>query len=276
VNLTVTPITEAIGARVTGVGGEALPSLASEILPALDRHGVLVFPEVHVSDDDLVALTHALGPAVMPPHGALADHPEITPITRDPATDKLAAYREGTFFWHMDGTTYDAPDRYTLLTARRTPAGGEGDTEFASTYAAYAALPDSEKAAIADLRVRHTMAASQRRVYPEPTEKQEKMWAQVAPGEHPLVWRRRDGRTSMVIGATAEAIVGWTEAQSRALLDHLTEWTAQPKFTLRHQWREGDLVIFDNTGLQHRALPYGASSTRLMHRTTVAGEEPFS
>ena len=93
---------------------------------------------------------------------------------------------------------------------------------------------------------------------------------------HPLVWTRRTGRKSLLLGATAASVVGWPEDRGRALLDRLLEWSTQPQFVLRQQWRKGDLVIWDNTGMLHRALPFEPTSVRLMHRTTLAGEESVS
>ena len=66
------------------------------------------------------------------------------------------------------------------------------------------------------------------------------------------------------------------EDESRALLDHLLEWVTQPRFVLRHHWRLGDLVVWDNTGLLHPAIPYEATSRRLLHRTTLVGEEAIA
>jgi len=93
---------------------------------------------------------------------------------------------------------------------------------------------------------------------------------------HPLVWRRRSGRKSLLLGATAAEVVGWPADKGRALLDRLLTWCTQPQFTLRHAWRRGDLVMWDNTGMLHRALPFEPTSVRLMHRTTLLGEEPVA
>ena len=272
------PISEALGATVSGASaaGVSTKEVAGQIGDALDRYGVLVIPRLNIGDDDLVALSRRLGNVVIPPHGAIKGYPEIMPVARDPAVDRLAEYRKSNDVWHMDGTSYDAPDKATLLVARRAPDEGEGDTEFVSTYAAYPALPDHEKRQIAGLRVRHTFASAQRKTYPHPTEKQEAEWARVPERVHPLVWRRLDGRSSLVIGSTAEAIEGLPDDEGQSLIDHLTDWATQPRFTIRHTWSEGDLVIFDNTGLLHRSCPYADTSPRLMHRTTLAGEEAFA
>jgi len=277
-SITITPINGEIGATITGTTGSevATPEVASQVQAAIDRYGVVVFPDLHISDDDLAALARQLGEVVLPLHGALADHPEIAPITRDPDLDKMAQYREATFNWHTDGTMSDVPDKLTMLTAIRTADGGEGNTEFATTYAAYEALPDDDKALIDGLRVRHSFASAQLKIHPDPTEKQLAAWNTVPVREHPLVWKRKDGRRSLVMGSTAEAVLDVPEEEGRATLQRMLEWATQPQFTLSHSWHEGDLVIFDNTGLLHRAMPYSATSQRLMHRATVAGEEAFA
>ena len=148
-----------------------------------------------------------------------------------------------------------------------------GDTEFANTYAAYEALPEDEKAELDDVRVVHSFAAAQLHMTPEPSDKERAAWDRVPSKEHPLVWTRRNGRKSLLIGSTADRIVGLSDEESRALLERLLEWSTQPRFVLRHHWHPGDLVIWDNTGLLHRAIPYEQTSPRLMHRTTLVGEE---
>jgi alpha-ketoglutarate-dependent taurine dioxygenase len=91
--------------------------------------------------------------------------------------------------------------------------------------------------------------------------------------EHPLVWTHRSGRKSLVIGVSADRIVGRPLAEGRALLSRLLEWSVQPDFIYRHQWQEGDLVVCNNPGALHRVIPYEINSGRAMHRTTVAGVE---
>jgi alpha-ketoglutarate-dependent taurine dioxygenase len=276
-SVTTQQITPEIGLEVTGLAGHELvdPARAAECHAALDAHGVVVYREAGIGDADLLAFTEMLGTVVIPKMGGLEEHPGVDVISLDPAESSLAKYRRSTIFWHLDGTTDELPQKATLLTALVVADEG-GDTEFAHTYAAYAALPEDEKARLADLRVEHSLAAAQLMFTPEPTEKQRAAWDQVPSRVHPLVWRRRDGRRSLLIGSTAGRIVDLPEDESRALLDHLLEWVTQPRFVLRHHWRPGDLVVWDNTGLLHRAIPYEATSHRLLHRTTLVGEEAIA
>jgi hypothetical protein len=130
----------------------------------------------------------------------------------------LAEYLKGTFNWHIDGTYDTVPQKATTLTARHVAMFG-GQTEFASTYAAYENLPDGEKKRIDNLRVVHSFEAAQRNVITEPTEKDLAAWRRIPVNEVSLVWRRSDGRRSMVLGTTADHIVGMDPDESRSLLD---------------------------------------------------------
>lgn len=268
-------ISDSLGLEITGMSATELVSRpgADMAQAALDRHGVVVYREIGITDEELLELSRMLGTLVVQPTGEHR-YPEIQTITMDPAKTNalLASYRQGNFHWHIDGATDEIPQKATLLTARAVdPAGG--DTEFSSTYAAYDALPAEEKAEIAALQVVHTFAHAQSLANPDATEIEQAQWDRVPARTHPLVWTHRDGRKSMLLGATAAEVVGWPADRSRALLDRLLGWSTQPRFTLRHQWHIGDLVMWDNTGMLHRALPFKPTSVRLMHRTTLAGEE---
>ena len=276
--VTIKAITPTVGLEIIGMTADQLvePQTAAEAQHALDEHGVVVYREVNISDEQLLAFSRLLGKLVVQPTGE-HHYPEIQTITLDPAKTNalLASYRQGNFHWHIDGAIDEYPQKATLLTARAVdPAGG--DTEFANTYAAYAALTDDERAEIADLQVMHSFAHAQSLANPDATEDQRRSWDRVPTRVHPLVWTRSNGRQSLLLGATAAAIVDWPASKGRALLERLLNWSTQPQFTLRHKWRKGDLVMWDNTGMLHRALPFEPTSVRLMHRTTLVGEEPVA
>lgn len=273
--VTVTELTPTTGVEITGLSGSRLVdrAVAEDCRAALERRGVVIYREADLDDDDLVAFSGLLGQVVPLPMGGHPTHREIQRITRDPSKSPLAAYRESTFHWHIDGTTSEVPDRATLLTARQVSDEGDGDTEFANTFAAYEALSEEEKRELDGVRVVHSFTASQLLVTPDPSPKERAAWDRNPSREHPLVWTRADGRRSLLIGATAGEVVGRSAKEGRAFLDRLLDRATRPEFTLRHRWRQGDLVIWDNTGMLHRALPYGRASSRLMHRTSLAGEE---
>jgi alpha-ketoglutarate-dependent taurine dioxygenase len=192
-------------------------------------------------------------------------------ISLDP-NNPNAEYFRGNIQWHIDGTMDVMPAKATVLTAHRiSPDGGE--TEFASTYAAYDELTDDEKERFANLRVFHSFAAVQRGVYPDPTPEQLAEWDRRGGKEHPLVWTHASGRRSLVLGATADHIVGMDIEEGRALLASLLERATRPDHVFQHIWSVGDTVMWDNTGTVHRAMPYDPATRREMHRTTIVGDE---
>ncbi|MGW5382551.1 TauD/TfdA dioxygenase family protein [Nocardia sp. NPDC003963] len=240
----------------------------ARIQEAIKWRGVLLVRGAHLDDHTQLQLSRKLG-TVLAPGGR-----EIFTVSLDPAKNPTAEYLRGTFCWHIDDTTNRIPAKSTMLTARHVAMVG-GGTEFASTYAAYENLPEHERKRCADLRVVHSLEAAQRAVNPDPSDEQLARWRRIAPRESALVWERRDGRRSLVIGATADHIVGMDPDSSRELLDELLEWSTRERFRYTHEWSVGDLVIWDNTGMLHRALPYDPASERTMHRTTLAGDEAW-
>jgi alpha-ketoglutarate-dependent taurine dioxygenase len=120
------------------------------------------------------------------------------------------------------------------------------------------------------------MIATQRDVFPNPTAEQRAAWARFPDKVHPLVWTHRSGRKSLVLGSSASHVVGMELEKGRALLDELMVWATQPQFVYRHEWSVGDFVMWDNTGCMHRVEAYPADSGRMMHRTTLVGEEAIA
>ncbi|MGC9542125.1 TauD/TfdA dioxygenase family protein [Streptomyces sp. UG1] len=262
-------LSPALGVEFTGVTDPLEESFVHRCVEALKWRGVLLVRGLHLDDGQQLAFSRRLGEVV-----ALRGQ-EIFPISVNPAKSKSAKYLKGAFFWHLDGTSDDIPIKATTLTARHVATAG-GGTEFAGTYAAYENLPEKDRERYDDLRVVHTFEAAQRLVHPDPTEQELAAWRTQPAHEMPLVWRRRDGRRSLVIGATADHVVGMDPGDSRALLDELLDWTTQERFRYTHDWEVGDLVVWDNTGVLHRALPYDENSERLLHRTTIVGDEAFA
>jgi alpha-ketoglutarate-dependent taurine dioxygenase len=240
---------------------------AARIRELLEQRGVLVFRELNLSDEQQKAFTLTLGELM------LQRNQEFINISLDKTQAALADYLRGTYYWHIDMMNYDVPNLATLLSARKLSDVG-GETEFANTYAAWDDLPDAEKAQYEGLRVMHSLEASQLMVTPEPSLAELEGWRTHVPSKvQPLVWTHRSGRKSLVIGATALYVLDKTPEESRYILTRLRDWATQRQFVYQHKWTLGDLVIWDNTGTMHRALPYPADSGRLMRRTVLAGEE---
>lgn len=276
--LSVVPLTGTIGAEVLGIDADQLArddDLAEVVLDVLGRHGVLVFRDLHLEPEAQVEFCKRLGEIDY----AAADDPVpgVMRVTLDRTKNTSAPYLRGTFFWHIDGCTPagdECPQMATVLSAKAVAETG-GETEFASTYAAFESLTDDERDRFSGMRVIHTLEASQRLAFPEPNEKVLAAWRMRKPSEHPLVWTHRDGRRSLVLGASTDHIVGMDVDEGRAVLDDLLERSTTADRVYRHEWSVGDTVIWDNRGVLHRAAAYPADSPREMFRTTVLGDEPI-
>jgi alpha-ketoglutarate-dependent taurine dioxygenase len=266
-SLTTVDSTPRIGIEIQADRNDLLKGThAAAIRELLERRGVVVFREVSFDDEEQLVFSRTLGEVI--PQGEKG----VFKVTLDPKENRLAEYLKGAMLWHIDGSTDDVPTRASLLSARRLSKAG-GETEFSNTYAAYDDLPDEEKKTLEKLRVIHTIESIQRMIYPNPTAQQIEGWRAYTPRSHPLVWTHRSGRKSLVLGCTASHIEGWEQQAGRALIDRLQEWSIQPRFVYQHQWKLGDLLIWDNTGTMHRVLPYAPDSGRMMHRTTLVAEE---
>jgi len=198
-------------------------------------------------------------------------------ISLDRKINPHPEYVYATYFWHMDGiSNSDVPPYATFLTCRkRAPKGGQ--TEFASTYAAYEGLAEEDKTDLDGVRIVHSVRSGIVRAFGSQAPAEDPRAAgMVLRRDHPAVWTHATGRKSLVIGSKAESVVGLPMPEGRALIERLTEWAVQPDFTYRHDWREGDFVVWDNTGAMHRVVPYAEESGRLMHRTSIAGVERVS
>jgi len=274
----ITQTTKTIGAEVTGVRPDDLlndASIIATITESLEAKGVLVFRGLDLDPEVQVAFCRRLGEVDY----SEGHHPVagIYRVTRDTSKSSAAEYMKGTFHWHIDGCTPlhgEPPQKATLLSAKAVADSG-GETEFASTYAAYDALTHTEKERFASVRVLHSLEASQRLVYPHPTPEQVKGWRARPTSIHPLVWTHRSGRKSLLISAHADRIIDMEAAESRVLLDELMGRATNEDMVYRHHWSVGDTVIWDNTGVMHRATPYPAGSPREMLRTTIFGNEPI-
>jgi alpha-ketoglutarate-dependent taurine dioxygenase len=241
----------------------------AQVREVLERRGVVLFRQINLGDRQQVAFAQALGDVVE--QGV----DNIYKVTLDKRVTKTADYLLGTFHWHIDGTTDEVPTRASLLSARRLSARG-GQTQWANTYAAYEDLSPDEKEAIEGLRVVHSIETIERAARPDFTDADVASWRSRPVRSHPLVWAHSSGRKSLVLGATASHVEGMGSEEGRALLDRLLAWSTQPQYIYQHEWQVGDLVIWDNTGTMHRVIPYSAESGRLMHRTTLVGEEPLT
>lgn len=180
-------------------------------------------------------------------------------------------------YWHTDHTNRPEPPNYTALYAIELPQSGGGDTGIVNMRAAYAALPDDLKARIDNLktvnvfqgsaskRKSHRYGVSARSISDDPV-------------VHPLVRTHPNNGTKAIYmhQGKVEQFVGMSPKESQALIEELLETAIQPRFVYRHQWRLGDLLIWDDRATMHRAFAdYDLSETRTLYRALVAGDRPY-
>jgi alpha-ketoglutarate-dependent taurine dioxygenase len=262
-----------IGSRILNSKEELLSGeLAREIRELLEARGVLVFPKINFTDEEQIAFTKTLGNYA--PEGADGAPTKITlDVKENPAA---AEYLKGSLYWHIDGTRNDVPILASLLSCKVPSPKGTGNTGFSNTYAAYEALSDEQKAEYEDLRVVHGPWASLFYYEPEPSLAKLKIMQGIGEKTLPLVWTHKSGRKSLVLGCTCHHVIDVPYGKSAEIIHGLRDWATGPDFTYSHEWEVGDLVMWDNTGTMHRAEWYDPTCGRMMHRTKLEGEEPWS
>jgi taurine dioxygenase len=275
------PLSPAAGVEIVGadLGRPLSPARRHAVRDAFRSHHVLVFRDQDLGQDAQLAFTRQFGEIEehVGRHAAAARYGLVHTVTNLGADGRPSATlaQVGNYHWHTDKSYHAVPSLMTVLHARELPPEG-GDTQFANMAMAYDALPEATRQEIAGLRVVHSWAASRRRAgAPPPSEVEMR---ERPPVEHPLVRTHPEtGAKTLYIGNHASHVVGMAEADSEALLGDLLAHATQPQFVYTHRWRAGDLVVWDNRCLLHRALANYemARHRRVLHRTVVTGTVPF-
>ncbi len=266
------------GCEVLGldVNAGVTPEDFAEVRAAFEAHSVVVIRGAPLTDETQVAFSEQFGPcertlAGNPAAGSVfarQSNLDIKTGAPIPADDRRMFYQKANMLWHADSAFKPRSSLCSILSARVIPSAG-GATELASTRLAYAALDDARKAEIEDLWAVYSLVWSRGLLGYEFTAEERATMHRV---RHKLVRANpANGAKSMLIGAHAEHIVGMDFDAGRALLDSLLEHATAERFRYRHEWREGDVLIWDNRACVHRATPYDATAERrLMQRTTIA------
>jgi len=279
--VTVTRLTPCFAARIDGVDLTRPldePTWAA-IRAAFEEHSVLVFHGQPLDDEAQIAFSRRFGPleisgSVNPAagsHFARQSNLDIRTGEVIPPDDRRMIYQQANMLWHSDSSFKPVPSLCSLLSGRIVPPE-RGATEFASTRAAYPSLPEDLKRRVATAIAVHDFAWSRDQVRPGFFTEQER--AEYPPVRHPVVRTNPvNGRPALFLGAHASHLEGLPVEEGRALLRTLLDHVTRPEFRYRHEWKEADLVIWDNRCVLHRATPFDTTRhTRLMQRTTVSGD----
>ncbi len=257
--------------------------MRDRIVAAMDEHAICVFRnDVPVADEDHLAFGRAFGPLMrqkmqqtVSGRGIRLATDELVDVGNldengdiHAADDPRRAFHKGNQLWHSDVTFDAVRASYSLLAAHVVPPDG-ADTEFADMRAAYDDLPEATKAEIDGLVAEHSIWYS--RVLGGMEEPSDEVKATRPPARHPLVQvNPRTGRKSLYLASHASHIVGRPRDAGRALLDELIAHATQAEYVYRHQWRVGDIVMWDNLQTMHRGVPFDDTRyPRDMRRATV-------
>jgi len=271
--LEVTPLSPALGAEVRGID-LAQPLDEQTFRTVYDvwlAHSVLLFRGQRLDDGGLVRFTRRLGEPEIAPlfqgRRFVDEHPEVMIISHVSVDGReLGSLGNAEAFWHTDLNFVEEPPAASVLHAWEVPPAG-GDTYWASMYAAYDALPADLARRIEGRRILHDARFNSAGYLRE---------VRVPDTLHPIVRTHPEtGRKALYLGRRAHAKVeGLADDESEALLDALWAHATQPRFVWQHQWRAGDLVVWDNRCTLHRRDSFDASQRRIMHRTQTRGTRP--
>jgi taurine dioxygenase len=245
----------------------------------LDSNGVLILRRQAITPEQHIEFSRRFGPLMIHVlrQFLLPGHPEILLVSNVIENGKPIGLGDAGRYWHSDLSYAAEPSLGSLLHAQELPAD-EGDTSFASMYAAYEALPADIKRRIAGLRAVHSYRNSYDRMAgstfrPPLTEAQKEEVQEVT---HPVVRTHPEThRPALFVneGFTSR-ILDVPENESRELLALLFAHSTEPRFIYRHHWQEHDLVFWDNRCVIHLAHGCPPDQRRHMHRTTVKGDVP--
>lgn len=272
--LDLVPVTDAIGTEVRGVDvtGDLRAHDFDRIYQAWIDTTILLFRGQSMTPAQHIAFTKRFGEVVRYTRDEFSESqwPEILVLSNIRRDGKLIGTPVSGRVWHTDGHYLDEPPAGSMLHAIEVPPVG-GDTWFANMFAAYDALPAVTKARIEDARVVISRARSRPYNYPDrppPTPAEVAAWPDVS---QPMV-RRHDvsGRRAVYAGGSVPwRIEGMPEADSAPLVTFVQEFSVQPRFTYRHRWLPGDVIVWDNRSAMHKATAYDERAhRRRMHRTT--------
>jgi taurine dioxygenase len=278
------PLNPSFGAEILGVDLAQDPDAQtfSEIEGAFNQFSVVLFRDQKITDEQHVRFSRRFGPLEIHvlKEFVKPQHPEIYVLSNIVQNGKAIGIKDAGNYWHTDLSYTRAPSRGSIMYALQVPHDEQGkpvgDTQFASTAAAYETLSDEMKKRLAGLKGIHRFwdrYVRERKIAGTDAVVSEQRRAQAPDVSHPIVRTHpHTGRKCLYVneGFTI-GIEGMQDAEARPLLEQLFAHCTRPELTYRHNWRVGDVVMWDNCATLHRATVDYGSQSRLMQRTTLTG-----
>jgi alpha-ketoglutarate-dependent taurine dioxygenase len=281
---TVRKLHPALGAEVCGVDmHQALDATAfAELHEIWMDHLVLVFPDQNVTDSEHVAFTRYFGePEIF--HQKIIRSQRVKEIFRvsnvnedgmlmppdDPVSQQLSLAQ----FWHTDSSYRQIPCTGALLHGVEVSRSG-GETQFTNLYQVYEALSPTLKNQIEGRKARHNFGNMHTLKPLKPLTEEEK--AAMPPVWQPMVRKHPvTGRKSLYISPIYnDEVEGMTRKAGQQLIAELTKFAADPRFVYSHRWETDDVLIWDNRCTMHQVTSFDPGERRVMHRTTIVGQDP--
>ena len=272
--LSIEPVSgKTFGATVTGIELAALSEFDWQLtLDAFHEYGLLIFPSQHLTDEQQGDFGRRFGELEV-----IVEGRPVVPLSNKMADgtvakkhDHIAQILLGNEGWHTDSSYMPVSAKASVLSAHVVPVTG-GGTEWADMRAAYDALPVGLSEMIKDLSAFHSLKYSQTQA--GTTQSKGYGYDVYEPPLRPLVKIHSvTGKPALYIGRHAYGVIGLGETESEVLLDRLLSFACSPERTHEHHWQVGDLVIWDNRCLLHRARPFDMQEIRVMKHTRIAGD----
>ncbi|HEY1311153.1 MAG TPA: TauD/TfdA family dioxygenase [Pseudolabrys sp.] len=242
---------------------------------AFEEHSVLVFHGQDVSDEGQLAFSRRFGPPEVTKVGSLGTGSNfviLTTIGADgkvvPPDHRYALRNRANQLWHTDSSFKSVPALTSILSARTIPARG-GETEYVSTRLAFERLDANLRKKLENSFAWHDYAHSRGKITADLASPEER--AALPPQCWRMVWKNPvNGRGALYLASHAYAVEGMDAASGAKLIDELTAAATTPDVSYVHQWKSGDVVMWDNRATMHRGRPWPAHEARLMVRTTIS------
>jgi alpha-ketoglutarate-dependent 2,4-dichlorophenoxyacetate dioxygenase len=277
----VVPLGPGFAAELRGV---TLADIAADdaayaaVRAAFEEHSVLVFRGQEVTDELQLAFSRRFGPAEVTKVGSQGTGSHfviLSTIGPDgkvvPADHRLSLRSKANQLWHTDSSFKRVPALTSILSARVIPERG-GETEYVSTRLAFERLDAALRTRLENSFAWHDYAHSRSQVAPGLATPEER--AALPPQCWRMVWKNPvNGRGAIYLASHAYAVDGMEAAAGKRLIDELMEAATADGTSYLHQWRKGDVVMWDNRATMHRGRPWPAHEARLMIRTTISATD---